>query len=82
MKKKIFTMQQILELVTDENIDRFMKDLERFVRTLPEIKKNFPDFTTSGFTWIDDGKEDDSLVIETPDAKLKINSDGASIVFK
>jgi hypothetical protein len=69
-------MQDILETVTEENVDRFMKDLDRFVRDLPAIKKAIPDVKTDGFEWIDDGKDDVSIVFEGHGVKVEVNTHG------
>ena len=55
----IVTTKDILEAVTSENIDGFLKDFEGWLRFLVELKKEenpFIKLSDSTFTWNDDGE--------------------------
>jgi hypothetical protein len=57
---RINTTKDILEAVTTENIDGFLKDFELWLRMTVELKKQsegiaFVDLVNSLFVWNDDG---------------------------
>lgn len=52
---KIKTIQGILNVVNDSNIDDFILDFTKFLVTSIHIKQMYPDHN-SIFTWIDDKK--------------------------
>jgi hypothetical protein len=60
MKKEkqyqIFSMEQLGEVVTEENIDILCENLKRALGFFVAAKKMNVNF--EGFTWIDDGKTD------------------------
>lgn len=62
---KINTIQDIINVITSENIDTFLNDFEAVVRSALLIKETTgitPQ--TDGFTWIDDGKNDITIKIK------------------
>jgi hypothetical protein len=63
MEYKINTMQDMLNVITAENIDAFLKDFEGVIRSgllIKELAKATP--KTDGFIWVDDGKHNINIV--------------------
>jgi len=69
-KYKINTFQDLLDAVTNENVDRLSKDLTEFLTIYANIvsvrrhddyegtrDKRNTEVIDAGFTWIDDGKD-------------------------
>lgn len=59
---KIETIQQLFEVLTPENADRFFMDFCVFVHGSIKLKRDFPEIEIKGMTWIDDGKSEISGV--------------------
>jgi len=70
-KYQIKTIKELLDIVTPENIDCFLKDFGSWLainvmaKTANKEMGNAIDISTSGvFTWIDDGKNDARITIQ------------------
>jgi hypothetical protein len=72
----IFTMQDVLDCVTEENKERFLKDFDAYLTSainmrniglsicdIEHLPKDMAYVKTEGFTWIDDGKHNCSIKI-------------------
>lgn len=60
-KKKIKTLQDIIDVVNSDNLDVFMKDFRNFLENCIVYKSvNIPGLKFGGarMTWIDDGKNE------------------------
>lgn len=60
-KHEIKTVEDMLKVVTDENLDSFLKDLGGFLRmslTMKELAEALGESVDTSFVWIDDGKHD------------------------
>lgn len=53
---KIETIQQLFEVLTPENTDRFFMDFCVFVHGSIKLKRDFPEIEIKGMTWTDDGE--------------------------
>ncbi len=64
---QISTIQNLVDIATDENIDCLLADLKNFIEITKNIQ-NTPGMSTTGacFEWIDDGKND-VIVLIVPD---------------
>jgi len=75
-KHKIKTMQDATDIITRENLPRFLKDFEGFLMSyiiMAELLEALDTFSkekektkikTIGFTWIDDGKDNINVNIK------------------
>ena len=80
MSKRIFTMQDIMDTVTEENIDRFIPDLIQYI-TMVVASKGILDKSaqTEGFDWIDDGLNNSEIDIRYANGTVNINKDKITI---
>ena len=65
MQYKINTMQDVLDVITADNIDAFLKDFEAVTRAallIKQLSTTTPE--TDGFIWIDDGKHNINIVMK------------------
>ena len=74
---KITTIQDMLNVVTEENIDAFMADLRAYIEIVWGMQKLFNSIADaenipqdaaqliSEFTWIDDGKQKHKIILDT-----------------
>jgi len=58
---EISTIQDIFDIVTTENIDRFMTDFYKMFDSIAKLKQNLEsqtlvNMTMPSYTWTDDGK--------------------------
>lgn len=58
----IYTIQQIADIVTTENIDRFMADFYKVMDYFTKVKEHMPaeqfkDIRMPSFEWTDDGED-------------------------
>lgn len=67
---KIKTIDEIFEVVNEDNVDCFLEDFSNFVKIKVSMRKIIEDFSIStckpstGFNWIDDGKNDAEITIK------------------
>jgi len=52
---KIETMAQLFEVLTPENVARFLLDFCVFAEDAVKIKTKFPQWEVKSMSWIDDG---------------------------
>jgi hypothetical protein len=62
---EIKTLDDILNVVNEENIDRFMEEFKQIILTAKEFKKALPTLEYKGFVWTDDNKNDINIEIQT-----------------
>lgn len=53
---KIETIEQLFNVLTPENADRFFMDFCTFVHGSIRLKKECPEIEIKGLTWTDDGE--------------------------
>lgn len=55
---RIETLTDIFNMITKENVESFLADLNMYIANLPQLKENGYEYISNGFTWIDDGKNE------------------------
>ncbi len=58
----ITTVQDMIDCTTEENLDRFLYDLEVVIRTAHNFKNMKA--KTEGFVWVDDNKNNSEILIK------------------
>jgi hypothetical protein len=62
---EIKTLDDIMNVVNEENIDRFIKEFKNNILAAKEFKKAIPTLEYQGFVWIDDNKNNVEFEIQT-----------------
>ncbi len=52
---EIETIEDIFDVVTEDNFDRFMTDFYVFVAQIAKVKREIPDVEIKTMKWTDDG---------------------------
>jgi hypothetical protein len=60
---KIETLEQLGDIITPDNLKEILTYLEKHFIALLFVKSVDKDAKSSGFTWIDDGKNDVEVII-------------------
>lgn len=79
---KVETMSDITKLINKENKKRFLEDFNKWLDNTIEIKETVdiaskelglkkPIIECEGFTWIDDGKKNETINIKIEEMKTK-----------
>jgi DNA polymerase III sliding clamp (beta) subunit (PCNA family) len=62
---EIKTLDDIINVVNEENIDRFMEEFKDSILAAKKFKEALPTLEYKGFVWIDDNKNNINIEIET-----------------
>lgn len=76
---RIETVQQLLEVVTPENKERFVLDFAAFLYSAVDLKQKIPNLDIKAMLWTDDGKHDftgvEIITVEEISYRLKKKED-------
>jgi len=62
---EIKKLDDIINVVNDKNIDRFMEEFKTNILAVKKFKQADPSLEYQGFVWIDDNKNNIKIEIET-----------------
>jgi hypothetical protein len=59
----ITTVQDLVRIVTTENVRRLGKDIVQWLQVVASLKEADPTFSVTGLEWVDDGLETVNVIM-------------------